>query len=315
MKAAFLFPGQGSQFVGMGEDYCRGFPSVRRLFEGASERMGMNLRTIMAKGPPRLLAETRIAQPVIFTMNVAIATLLIERGIAPFRVAGHSLGQFAAVAVAGALDFASTLDLVIERGRLMQTSPETGNGGMMAVDGLTRETVERSIAQLGVQVWIANFNAPSQCAVSGSRPGLRRLQKTLGALGGNCRWLAVAVPAHTPLMQTAAAPLARRIDELEFRAPSVPVLGSASALPLTDAAAIRAELREHMLASVNWADCLRRLYEDGCTVMIETGPGRVLKGLALRNDTRARCRLTSTVKDFEQTCRDCLTLEETTACA
>jgi [acyl-carrier-protein] S-malonyltransferase len=271
--------------------------------------MGADLRALTAKGPPKVLAETRIAQPAIFTMEYAVAMLLIEHDIAPSMVAGHSLGQFAAVAVAGSLDFAAALGLVIERGRLMQENNQRIDGGMIAVDGLAADAIERAIAELGAEVWIANVNAPTQCVISGLRPGLREVKRALDALGGNCRWLDIAVPGHTPLMKTEAQPLAQCIDAATFRDANVPVLASVGAAPLTDAAAVRAELRGHMLGPIHWAVTLRRIRDARCRFMIECGPERVLKGLALRNNLPARCLTTSTVVEFEDTCRS---IEEAT---
>jgi [acyl-carrier-protein] S-malonyltransferase len=308
---AFVFPGQGVEFIGMGEDYCKRFAIARTLFGVASERMGLDLRVIMAKGPARTLAQAEIAQPVVFTMNLVIASLLAERGINPSLAAGHSLGQFAAVTVAGAMDFSSALDLVIARGQYLQECNTQANGGMMAVDMLSRDVIEATIAEFNTELWISNFNAPSQCVVSGRKPALWQLKKALDRLGGNCRWLNVPGPAHSPLMKPAADKLSAKIDTLPLRDPRIAVLASASGLPLADAAAIRAELHRHMLMPVNWVAVLRRLLECG-TRLIQVGPGRVLKGLALRNDWRSPCLITSTLSDFEESLS---TIEEAATCA
>src|SRR5262245_27226826 len=138
LTVAVVFPGQGAEFVGMGEDYCQSFSIVRELFQMASDQLNTDLRALMAKGPPNVLAEARIAQPVVFTMSVSIASLLMGRGVRPALIAGHSLGQFTAITVAGSIDFAVALDLIIERGQLMQANNEKVNGGMMAIDNLQR---------------------------------------------------------------------------------------------------------------------------------------------------------------------------------
>jgi len=308
---AFVFPGQGAEFIGMGEDYCKSIAIASKCFGVASDRMGVDLRAIMARGPARTLAQAEIAQPVVFTMSFVIASLLVERGITPSSVAGHSLGQFAAVTVAGALDFSSALDLVIARGQYLQACNKQVNGGMMAVDQLSRDVIQATIAESNSELWISNFNAPSQCVVSGRKPALWQLKKELDRQGGNCRWLNVPGPAHSPLMKIAADRLSVKLESMSFRDPQMPVLASASGLPLTDAGAIRAELRSHMLMPVNWVAVLQKLLEHG-TRLIEAGPGRVLKGLALRNAWQSRCLLTSTLKDFEESLS---TIEEAATCA
>ena len=309
---AVVFPGQGTEFTGMAEDYFRSFDLVRELFQAASDRLNTDLRALMADGPPNVLAEARIAQPVVFTMSVAIASLLIGRGFNPSLVAGHSMGQFTAITIAGSIDFPAALDLIIERGRLMQKNNDAVNGGMMAVDGVTRDVVEAAIAENGADVWISNFNAISQSVVSGLKPALWQLKKVLDQQGALCRWLNVPGPAHSPMMSMASSGLAPRIATTTFRDPKIPLLASASAASICTAAAVRDELKGHMLSPVNWAKCVATIVERGCDIMVEAGPGRTLKGLALRNQSPVRCLTTSTVEDFDTACR---VVGETMACA
>ena len=309
---AVVFPGQGTEFIGMAEDYFQSSGLVRELFQMASDRLNTDLRALMATGPPNVLAEARIAQPVVFTMSVAIASLLINRGFNPSLVAGHSMGQFTAITVAGSIDFPAALNLIIERGQLMQKNNEAVNGGMMAVDGLPRHVVEAAIAENGTDVWISNLNASSQNVLSGLKPALWQLKKELDQHGALCRWLNVPGPAHSPLMSMASSGLAPRITATTFRDPAIPLLASASAASIHTAAAIRAELNGHMLSPVNWAKCVATIVERGCDVMVEAGPGRTLKGLALRNQSPIRCLTTSTVEDFDATCR---VVGETIGCA
>lgn len=300
---AVVFPGQGTEFTGMAEDYFQSFGLVRELFQMASDRLDTDLRELMAKGPPNVLAKARIAQPVVFTMSVAIASLLVERGFSPSLVAGHSMGQFTAITVAGSIDFSSALALIIERGQLMQRNNEAVNGGMMAVDVVSRDVVEAAIAENSADVWISNFNASSQSVVSGLKPALWQLKKVLDQQGALCRWLNVPGPAHSPLMSMASSGLAPRIAATTFRDPKIPLLASASAAPIYTAAAVHAELGKHMLSPVNWAKCVTTIVEHGCDIMVEAGPGRTLKGLALRNQSPLRCLTTSTVADFDTACR------------
>jgi len=308
---AFVFPGQGAEFLGMGEDYCKRFAMAGEMFGIASERMGTDLRAVMAKGPARTLAQAEIAQPVVFTMSFVIASLLMDRGIVPSSLAGHSLGQFAAVTVAGTMDFSAALDLVIARGQYLHECNTQANGGMMAVDQLSRDVIEEAIAEFDAELWVSNVNAASQCVVSGRKPALWQLKKALDRRGGNCRWLNVPGPAHSPLMKPAADRLSVKLDGIALRDPQMPVIASASGVLLTDAAAIRAELQGHMLKPVNWVAALQTLLDRG-TRLIEAGPGRVLKGLALRNGWPSRCLLTSTVNDFQESLS---TIEEAATCA
>lgn len=300
---AVVFPGQGTEYIGMAEDYFQSFSLVRELFQMASDQLNTDLRRLMAEGPPNLLAEARIAQPVVFTMSVCIASLLIQRGFSPSLLAGHSMGQFTAITVAGSIDFSSALALIVERGQLMQKNNEAVNGGMMAVDAVSRDIVEAAIAELGADVWIANFNASTQSVVSGLKPALWQLKKVLDQQGALCRWLNVPGPAHSPLMSMASSGLAPRVAATTFRDPKIPLLASASAAPIYTAAAVHAELKEHMLSPVNWAKCVPTIVKFGCDIMIEAGPGRTLKGLALRNQSPVRCLTTSTVADFDVACR------------
>ena len=297
---AFVFPGQGAEFVGMAEDYCRRFEIARHRFSVVSERMKLDLRKLMACGPPRALAEAWVAQPIVFTMSTVIATLFMEHGVVPSMVVGHSLGQFSAVTAAGALEFSDGLELVISRGRLLHECNELAEGGMMAIDHLERHVVQQAIAELQAESWISNYNAPTQFVVSGRKSALWELKKSLDPQGGNCRWLSVPGPAHSPLMAPAAEKLAPLIAATRFRDPVFPVIAGATGEMMTDNATIRSELSRHMLAPVDWVACLDTIRRAGVTRLIEAGPGRVLKGLALRNDRHARCLVNSTVHDFEE---------------
>lgn len=287
----------------MAEDYCRRFPGVQQRFDLAGERLGMDLRALLAKGPPKALAATRIAQPAIFTLSYAIADLLAQRGVRPSIVAGHSLGEFTAVAVAQALDFAAALDLVIARGQLMHEISEQVDGGMLAVGGVSAAAIDDLIAQAGGEVWLANVNAPGQYVVAGRNEVLQRFHDLLLKRGGRGTRLGVSGPFHTPLYEPAAAALRARIAELKFRDPVVPVVANASARTLTDASAVRDELCTHMLSPVNWSNCLQRIRDEGADALVEAGPGRVMKGLVLRNDPQAKCFTTSNVREMDETCK------------
>lgn len=302
-RTAFLFPGQASQAVGMGVDFCRAFPRLRELFAMASERLGFDLQAVAASGPPRHLAETIVAQPAIFVLSFGIAELMLQRGIVPGVMAGHSLGEFTAVAVSGAVDVQAGIDLVVERASRMHEVNLGIDGAMLAVSGLTRAEVEAVCARIGDHLWVANVNAPSQVVVSGLRPALRRFLDEAGRAGAKGTWLDVAGPYHTPLMSRAAELLARKVRNMALGAPAVAVLANADARRLTTAEALREELAGHMLAPVDWPATLRAVEENAPGPMVEVGPGKVLKGLALRNDHPRPCLTTGTVAELDKTCR------------
>lgn len=303
MNVAFLFPGQGSQTLGMGEDFRRLFPVVAKRLDQTSESLGINLRTVIAKGPPRLLAETRIAQPAIFALSYAIGELLAERGLVPAFVAGHSLGEFTAATFAKSIAFEDALALVIERGRLMHQINESVDGGMLAVTGIESGVLTAILEQVGVGVWIANYNAPSQVVLSGLRPTLRKACELVIERGGRGTWFDVAGPYHTPLLDDASHSFAASLAAIEIRDPDCPLVANTSAALLCDAGSIREELSRQMLGIVNWAGTMSRISGLGIELLVEVGPGRVMKGLALRNDPALRCWTTGTVREFEDACR------------
>jgi len=303
MTIAFVFPGQGSQTLGMGEDFRSLLPTVRQRFEQASDRLGVDLGAVIGKGPPGLLAQTHIAQPAIFTLSYALGELLVARGLQPSWAAGHSLGEFTAVAAAGAIDFDGALDLVIERGRLMHAVNESIDGAMLAVSGSNLDFVDTILKRAQAAVWIANHNAPAQLVLSGLRPELRKVYDPLISSGARCNWLSVAGPYHSPLMEDAAQQFAANIAAAHFKDPRCAVIANTNAKSLCTAAAIREELSAQMLRAVRWVDSLRRIRDLKVAASIEVGSGRTLKGLALRQHPAMNCWTTGTLQEFDETCR------------
>jgi [acyl-carrier-protein] S-malonyltransferase len=301
MSAAFLFPGQGSQYVGMGSDYLKAYPSVAHRFEQASDCLGTDLKRVVAMGPRNVLVQTDLAQVAIYTLSVAIAELLAARGVVPVAVAGHSLGQFSALAVTGAMTFEDGLSLVADRGRFMHEQNQAIDGSMFAVTGLELDAIERAVEGIG-QVWIANYNAPGQTILSGLRPALEQAQERLRAAGGRATWFDVAGPYHTPLLATAAAQFALSVQRLPLRDAIVPLIANSDAAPLIKADALRDELSRHMLVPVRWSDTLHRIAAMNVRLLVEVGPGKVLKGLALRKVPDIRCVGTDTARELVQTC-------------
>ncbi|MBQ0957957.1 ACP S-malonyltransferase [Ideonella sp. 4Y11] len=311
MKRVWLFPGQGSQEPGMGDELLRDEPAAADLCRRAGERLGVDLRRLMADGPRASLAATAVAQTAIFALSVATAGLLGTRGLRPVAVAGHSLGQFSAAVACGALDVDTALDLVVARGRLMHEVNQRVDGGMLAVaapsDGPWREVLDRAAAQ----VWIANRNAPGQTVLAGLLPDLRRLYPALAATGARLSWLQVAGPYHTPLFAEASARFDALLEAAQWHAPCCPLLGNADGRTLEHADDLRQEFLGHMLRPVDWVATMAGMGQLGVDGAVEVGPGRTLKGLALRQLPHLRCVGTGTAAERQAL----LAHDEETACA
>lgn len=289
---AFVFPGQGSQAVGMGRDLAAGSPAAAAVFEAADAALGESLSTTAWNGPAERLDQTEHAQPAILAASMAILAAIHERALAAGSAlpaarfaAGHSMGQYSALVAAGSLSLANGLRLVRERGRLMQTSGRGQDGAMAAVIGLDEdrlpELVERA-RQHGTFV-VANRNAPGQVVVSGSRDAIEagaRIARELGAKRAIV--LPVSVAAHSPLMADAAAGMRAVLDSCSVNDPTVPLLANADARLITTAAQARAELVDHLTAGVDWVRAVQTMIAAGVGTFVEVGPGKVLTGLIKR---------------------------------
>lgn len=301
MSAVFLFPGQGSQYVGMGIDYLKRFPEVARRFDQAGELLGLDLLRIVSKGPKATLVQTNHAQVAIYTLSVSITEQLAERGVLPAVTAGHSLGQFSALVAAGAMSFEDGLALVVQRSQLMHEQNQQLDGGMIAVAGLPLESI-RSLIDGLPEVWTANLNADGQIILSGQRAALGEAVQCLAGAGGKAVWLDVAGPYHCPLMDSAAQAFSACIDQARITDARIPLIANTSAEPLTAAADLRSELHRHMLAPVRWSESMQRIAALDLPLLLEVGPGKVLKGLALRNGCSIRCLTTDTLREMEMAC-------------
>ena len=294
-KVAFLFPGQGAQHVGMGTDLIAEFAVARAVFDEADEALGFSLSTLCREGPEDALALTENTQPALLATSVATARVLeSEGGIVPAIAAGHSLGEWSAWVVVGALDFAAALRAVRERGRLMQAAVAPGVGAMSAVMGADLETVRalcEESSQEGSVVVPANINGSRQVVVAGHAGAVERLEARAGEARHRTTRLNVSAPFHSPLMAPAAEGLSEVLDSLEVTTPRVPVVTNVEARPLEDPSEVVRLLREQITAAVRWEECARAIAgeaEEG----IEVGAGRVLCGLMKRIDRAFPCRPT-----------------------
>ena len=286
---AFVFPGQGSQYVGMGSALAGRSPLAASIFERADEALGFALSRLMFEGPADELDSTVNAQPAILAASYAALEHLRERAGAagvllnPLAVAGHSAGQYAAAIAAGSIDFEEALRLVRERGRIMQ---EQGiDGGMGAVIGLSEEQAQEVVekAREHGEIAVANINAPGQVVLSGVIPALvfaLEMSKTVGAR--RAVQLTVSVASHSPLMRHARDEFAKVLEKVPFRDPAVPVVGNVHANMIRTADGLREELTEHLVHGVQWVSTVRNMASIGVTDFVEIGPGRVLSGLVKR---------------------------------
>jgi len=288
---AFVFPGQGSQYVGMGKALYEASEAARRVFRQADEILGIALSRLCFEGPETDLNDTVNAQPAILTVSVACLAALKERWqatgqtVAPDSVAGHSLGEFTALVAADVLDFETALKLVRERGRLMKANGQDRPGGMLAVLGLERPVIEEIVAEarmLGV-ITVANANSPGQLVLSGEPAALDRATE-LARQRGAARVvrLPITIASHSPLMARAAAQFADLVARLPLRQPRIPVIANITGQALTSADEIRKELADHILLPVQWSASVLEMIRRGSASFLEIGPGQVLSGLIRR---------------------------------
>ena len=300
---AFIFPGQGSQVVGMGRDLAAQHPEAAAVFAEADAVLGFPLSHLCFEGPAEVLTDTINAQPAILAASIAAlraweATNDIPR---PRYVAGHSRGEYSALCAAGALSLADGLRLVRERGRLMKRAGEAQPGGMAAVLGLDRALLEAACARAGQEtgrvVQIANDNAPGQIVISGDRTALERAGELAKAAGAKrVIPLAVSIAAHSPLMQSALDDFRRAVEATPMRPPAIPVISNVQARPLDGPSAIREELVLQLISPVRWTESVGWMAAQGVMTFIEIGPGTVLTGLVKRIAPAAR---TANVGDTE----------------
>lgn len=293
-NTAFVFPGQGSQYVGMGKALYDASAAARRVFHQADDVLGFKLSDLCFEGPADELEDTINAQPAILTVSTACLEALREKWEAlgkswqpPRFVAGHSLGEYSALVAAEVLDFADALRLVRERGRLMKEQGDHRPGGMAAIVGLDREALEMvctdAAAATGGLVIVANANSPQQFVISGQREALDcavGLARERGAR--TVVPLRISIASHSPLMQQAAAKLAELIDHSPFRDPQVPVVTNIAGQVLTSADNIRHELASQMVTPVEWVGSVRHMVASGVDTFVEIGPGQVLSRLIRR---------------------------------
>ncbi len=286
IKVAYIFPGQASQKVGMGRDLYDNYDSAKAIFNQADETLGFSLSRLCFEGPEDELGQTINTQPALVTVSFACLKAAQEMNgsnrLPPASfVAGHSLGEYTALAAAGVFDFATTVYLARERGRLMHQAGLKNPGGMVAVIGLDEGSLAEVCAETDTR--IANINCPGQLIISGAKENLTRAADLAKAKGAyRVIPLAVSGAFHTPLMQPAVDGLSEVIDKLSFQEPLIPIIANTTAQPITTAEAVKAELLEQLCNSVQWQRSIEYMVNEGVSTFIEIGPGKVLSGLIKR---------------------------------
>lgn len=284
---AFVFPGQGAQFSGMGKDLYESAPLAKELFEKANEILGYRITDIMFNGTDEDLRQTKVTQPAVFLHSV-ISALCMGEAFQPEMTAGHSLGEFSALVAAGALSFEDGLKLVYARAMAMQKACEAAPSTMAAIIGLPNETIEKICHEImdgGDVVVPANYNCNGQVVISGTMEGIQKACEALKAAGAKRAMpLKVGGAFHSPLMQPAKEELAAAIEATEFQTPKCPVYQNVDALPHTDPVEIKENLIAQLTSSVRWTQTVEHMIADGADDFTECGPGNVLQGLIGRID-------------------------------
>ncbi len=300
MKLAFVFPGQGSQYVGMGKWVYDNFDEARATFDEASGYLGFDVADLCFNGPKSELNRTFRTQPCILTASIATLRVLVKNGLSPLVVAGHSLGEYSALVSAGVIKFSDAVRLTEKRGRFMQDAVPEGKGLMAAILGLGREEVDEiCLSVASGYVSPANYNSPGQIVIAGEKEAVEEaicIAKESGAR--RAIPIAVSAPSHCALMIEASKRLVVELEKINFTPPVIPIVNNADAMFLNTTGSIKASLIKQLDSPLLWEDSIRNILESGIDTFIEVGPGKILSGLIKRIDTGVKTL--STDKDMEE---------------
>jgi [acyl-carrier-protein] S-malonyltransferase len=287
-RTAFIFPGQGSQYIGMGKEFHENFPVARQVFEEADDALHFPISALCFKGPPDQLKLTENTQPAILATSVAaLRVLLTEDGITPQLAAGHSLGEYSALVASGAFGFSDAIQIVRLRGRFMQEAVPVGEGTMAAVLGMDRDEIEKLCEEVsqGEVISPANFNCPGQIVVAGHTKAVHRAVDKAEEMGKKAVLLPVSAPFHSPLMKPAGSRLEKELEKITVGDLNIPVVTNVEAEINVSKARVKGLLVTQVFQPVRWEESMQRMVKEGIERVIEIGPGKVLSGLMRRIDS------------------------------